>query len=222
MTAMTFDEMLDTWRAQDKTPLYGVNRDLLQLVLRHEQHPLRRSFRLEAGILYACYSGAAVGLSIFFLMIYMERHYGDEPRQFWGYIVAAAGVALSLVCGVGLWISRQRQAQRERSFGNTLRDEIQRHLTLLDYALSRKGQARRSFLTIAPIAVLTVIFSLLASVVNGLPIDSTRILRKAIVIPVFFLLVATWESRKVREHLLPRQQRLRDLLAQLDARDLEV
>ncbi len=29
---MNFDEMLKTWRAQDETPLYGVNRDLLQLV----------------------------------------------------------------------------------------------------------------------------------------------------------------------------------------------
>lgn len=222
MTAMTFDELMDTWRTQDKSPLYGVNRDLLQLVLKHEQSPLRRGFRFEARIMYVCYAGFTIGLSIFFLMIYFERHYGDEPRQFWGYIVAAAGVALSLGSGIALWASRRRQALRERSFGNTLRDEIQRHLSLLDYALSRKGQARRSFLTIAPVAVLTVMLSLLAYVVNGLPIDSMRILRKAILIPAFLLLMAKWESGKVRERLLPRQQRLRVLLGQLDASDEQV
>ena len=32
---MNFDQMLDAWKAQDEAPLYGVNRDLLQLVLRH-------------------------------------------------------------------------------------------------------------------------------------------------------------------------------------------
>jgi hypothetical protein len=33
---MNFDQMMDTWRTQDEAPLYGVNRDLLLLVLKHE------------------------------------------------------------------------------------------------------------------------------------------------------------------------------------------
>ena len=33
---MNFDQMLDAWKAQDDKPLYGVNQDLLRLVVLNE------------------------------------------------------------------------------------------------------------------------------------------------------------------------------------------
>ncbi len=216
---MTFDEVMDTWRTQEKTPLYGVNRDLLQLVLQHEQAPMRRNFRAEAWLQYLIYAGFFVASVLFFLMIFMERNYGDEPRQFWAYFVAAAGAALCLGSGIALWISRRRQTLRERSFGNTLRAELQRHISLLDYALSRQGQAIRGFLTIAPLGAITVMITLLSAVVNGLPINPLRILRKAVLITGFFFFVASVGSRSVVKQLQPRKERLVALLKELDTVD---
>jgi hypothetical protein len=216
---MTFDEVMDTWRTQEKSPAYNVNRDLLQLVLQNEQAPMRRNFRAEAWLLYFCYTLFFVGAVLFFLTIFMQRHYGDEPRQFWGYFVAAAAAALSLGSGIAHWLSRRRQAQRERSFGNTLRAELQRHISLLDYALSRKGQALRSFMTSAPLGAAAVMFTLLSAVVNGLPINPMRILRKALFIAGFFFLIASVESRSIVKKLQPRRERLVALLRELDAVD---
>jgi hypothetical protein len=216
---MTFDELLDTWRTQDKSPVYSVNRDLLQLVLKHEQSPLRRAFRFEARVLYVSYLGFFMGTALFFALIYFERNFGDEPRPFWGYILAVAGAVLCLGSGIAEWVSRRRQALRERRFGNTLRDELERHLSLIDYALSRQGRARRSFLTIAPLGALAMMVTLLTAIVNGLPIDPTRIMRNAIVLSVIFVFAAILGSRLAVKTLLPRQQRLSALLRELEAGD---
>jgi hypothetical protein len=216
---MTFDEMLDTWRTQDKAPLYGLNQDLLQLVLRHEQSGLRRGMRVSAWVLSLVYVGFSLGMVLFFAMIFSERHYGDEPRPFWGYILAAAGIALGLGAGIALWISRRRQALRERSFGNTLRGELQRHLSLIDYALSRQGRARHAFLIIAPLGVLAVTFTLLSAVVDGRPINLMRMIRMGIGILAVYGLLAIWGSSRARNALLPRQRRLKALLEELDVSD---
>jgi hypothetical protein len=213
---MTFDEVMDTWRTQEKAPLYGVNRDLLQLVLQHEQSTLRRGFRTEAWIFNISYTGFFIGAVLFFLMIYMERHYGDEPRQFWGYPLAAAAAALSLGSGITQWVIRRRQALRERSFGNTLRDELQRHLSLLDHALSRRGRAKQALLDIAPMGVLAMMTTVLAAVVNGLAINPLRIMWKIIWIAVIFSIVASLSSQSVVKALQPRRERLAALLKQLD------
>lgn len=216
---MTFDEAMDTWRTQEKTPLYGVNRDLLQLVLQHEQASLRRSFRTEAWVFNVTYAGFFAGAVLFFLMIYMERHYGDEPRQFWGYPLAAAAAVLSVGSGIAQWIVRRRQALRERNFGNSLRAELQRHLSLLDHALSRRGRALRALLDIAPLGVVAVMITVLSSVVNGLPINPARILRKIVGIAGIFTLVSFVSSRSVVKTLQPRRDRLMALLKELDAVD---
>jgi hypothetical protein len=216
---MTFDEVMDTWRTQEKTPLYGVNRDLLQLVLRHEQEPMRRGFRVESGTLYIMYGLFSVVAVIFFLMIFMERNYGDEPRQFWGYHLAAAAGALCLGSAIAHWISRRRQALRERGFGNTLHAEIRRHISLLDYALSRKGRAIRVFFTIAPIGAVAMMVVVLSAVVNGLPINPARMVRKILFTTGFFFLVSFLDSRSVVKRLQPRKDRLVALLKELDAVD---
>ena len=56
---MDFDQMLDAWRAQDERPIYGVNRDLLQLVLQNERAAIRRSLRRDQWITYLVGSGMA-------------------------------------------------------------------------------------------------------------------------------------------------------------------
>jgi hypothetical protein len=157
--------------------------------------------------------------AIFFLMIFMERNYGDEPRQFWGYHVAAAAAALCLGSAIAHWISRRRQGLRERSFGNTLRAEIQRHISLLDYALSRKARAIRVFFTIAPVGAVAMMIVVLSAVVNGLPVNPMRILRKIFFVTGFFFLVSFLDSRSVVKRLQPRKERLVTLLRELDASD---
>jgi len=86
---MTLDEMIETWRAQDEAPLYGVNRDLLQLVLRQEQAEMRRTLRLEQWTVYGFSAGLLAGLAVLFALIYHD----DDPRTVWDYVAAGIGTA---------------------------------------------------------------------------------------------------------------------------------
>src|SRR5690242_11418807 len=106
---MNFDDMLKTWRTQDEKPLYGVNQDLLRLVLQHEEADLRRGLRREQWSLYAG-SAVLLGYSVLFLLAFIF-HYGGM-----GTVVAGIGTAVILAGAGTFWLSRRRQAQRERGF----------------------------------------------------------------------------------------------------------
>ena len=58
---MDFDEMMNAWKLQEEQPLYGVNRDLLHLVVQSEQAELRRTLHLEKWTTYVAGSVMAAG-----------------------------------------------------------------------------------------------------------------------------------------------------------------
>jgi hypothetical protein len=207
---MTLDEMMDAWRAQDQAPLYGVNRDLLQLVLQHEQTDLRRALRREQWTAYVL-GPAMAAFGSFWLWVAVHRR---EPIAY----AVAAGIAVgALVAWVGaLWLSRRRQARRERGFGNSLQAEIMRNLSLVEYQLSTGGRWSAALLWSAPPVVgAALIYWLLAEINDNTPAwyDTWML--------VVLLGSALWTayagSRAARKRLEPRRQRLRDLLDTLNA-----
>lgn len=207
---MDFDQMMDAWKAQDDRPLYGVNRDLLQLVLRHEQAGMRRTLRLEKWVTYVV--GAGMGaFAAFWLWVAIYR--GEST-----FNTVAAGVSTGafVLWIVAMWLSLRRQARRERSFGNTLRGEIGRSLSLVDYQLSRGGRLGAALLWTAPVMVGALLIYWLAAEIN----DNTDFWFD--VWMIFFVVASTvWStyatSRKTKQKLEPRRQRLSELLQALDA-----
>lgn len=206
---MTFEQMVDTWHSQEEAPLYGINRDLLQLVLRHEEADLRRSLRREHWTIYA----ASVPLFAFAALCVWAFIYYDGPL--WGLATAAGATALLMAGAGALSLSRRHQALRERSFGNSLRDEIGRNLSLVDYELSRKGRTERTLAAGAPIILAAVLLNWLAAGIN----DNTE---WWFVATITFVMVVAWvskarrQSRTANAELLPRRQRLNELLELLD------
>ena len=57
---MNFDQMLEAWSAQEEKPLYGVNEDLLRLVLQGEHDKIRRKLRRDQWITYLVGPGMAL------------------------------------------------------------------------------------------------------------------------------------------------------------------
>lgn len=207
---MDFDQMMNAWRAQDDKPLYGVNEDLLRLVLRHEQADIRRSLRWDQWTTYVVGTAmAALAGAILWWFLYRR---GPEL-----YTVAAVVGTSAFALWVGaLWLSRRRQTMRERGFGNTLQEEIRRNLSLVDYQLSQVGRWSTAMLWSAPILVgATLIYWLLAEI-N----DNTDFWFDAGMI-VFLVGSVAWTtyetSRKTKQQLLPRRQRLSELLEMLSA-----
>ena len=209
---MDFDQMLESWKAQDEAPLYGVNADLLQLVLQNERDKIRRSLRWEMWTTCICGLGLAGWLAFWFwVLIYLRGPVLD--------IVGAAVGAGVLALWVGAFLlSRRRQARRERSFGNSLREEVGRNLSLVEYQLSRHGDRRSAMLWTAPAMVGSALLVWLMVEINHDPGESRWDSAWMIILLVWMgVFVPYTSSRAVRKKLEPRRQRLRELLTRLDA-----
>lgn len=209
---MHLDDMLSTWRAQENAPLYGVNRDLLQLVLQHEQADLRRTLRLESWVAY----GTSVLLLALLALLVAAIAYNRHPRPVWDYALVGVSALAVLAWGSALYVSRKRQALREQGFGNSLREEIRRNLSLVEYQLSCAGRWTAALLAAAPILAGTSLIYWLIIRINNNPFtwfDAGMIF--------FIVLTGAWSvttaSRQAKQDLLPRQRRLRELLTMLNA-----
>ena len=128
---MDFDQMLETWRAQNTAPPYDVNRDALRQALQAEEARVRRELRTRRrGLWFRWIFGTGMAVwAGFWIAITITNG--------WPAIYAiAAGVSLgmfALAAGAS-WVGRGREP--ERNFGNTLQEEVRRSLALVDYQLS--------------------------------------------------------------------------------------
>jgi len=206
---MDFDQMLETWRTQDATPLYGVNRDALRQAIEAEEASVRRVRRRD--LLIVCASG--VGTAVLgALWWHVLTYRGDEPAIYG----VTAGVGFTMVV---LWlgaycVSRWRQAKTERNFGNTLQEEVRRTLSRVDTEISRFSHWGIATLWVAPIIVGAI---LIAWAVARSQDDGSWWMYPIVLFWMVFLVRAA--CRYAKEKLEPRQRRLRELLAALNARE---
>lgn len=208
---MDFDQMMDAWKAQDDKPLYGVNGDLLRLVLRHEQADIRRSLRRDQWTTYVVGTAmaAVAGISLW-AFLYLR---GLSPQAVLAMSAALGAVALWMGA---LWLSRRRQAVRERDFGNTLQEEVRRNLSLIDYQLSQVGRWSNLMLWSAPIVASASLIFWLIMEINR--IDDLWLTAGTVVFLVVSTAWSTYDSsRRTRQDLLPRRQRLTELLEMLNS-----
>ncbi|KRA81638.1 hypothetical protein [Altererythrobacter sp. Root672] len=205
---MNFDQMLETWKAQDEKPLYGVNRELLQLVITHEQADLRRKLRKEQ---WTAYIMGSVMALVAALSLWAFIYYRGPVLE---TAAAALGITTFVAWVAAMWISRRRQARRERQFDNTLRDEIGRNLSLLDYRLSLTGRWI-GILWAMPIVVGVVLFLWFSAAINT-DTDPWFSVWMIVVLIVIVVTSARKMSEQTKRELEPRRQRLRELLDGLE------
>lgn len=211
---MDFDQMLETWRAQDATPPYGVNRDALWQALQAEEAKVRRVRRRDMWV--ACISGG--GTAVFgglWLAALIYQH--DTPVV---YSIAAGLGFVMVALWVGAYlVSRLRQAKGERNFGNSLQEEVKRSLSRVDIDIARFGHWRAASLQIAPIMLgaLLIAWSVGRSQSNVSGASGGRWMYLIILFWMVYLVRVA--VRRVKEKLQPRQRRLRELLAALDGRE---
>ncbi len=218
---MDFDQMLETWRAQNTAPPYNVNRDALRQALQTEQARVRRSHRTRRrGRWFLWIFGTAMAVwAGFWIAITITNR--------WPAIYAiAAGVCLCMFAlgACAFWMSRGRLAEPDRNFGNTLQAEVRRSLALVDYQLSVTRRWIFSTLGIASIVVGAGLFSWTLIRSQNIPVSSSGVgwfwfTVVFVVLPVRASYKALDEMRKAKPKLELRQRRLRELLAALDARE---
>jgi hypothetical protein len=218
---MDFDQMLETWRAQNTAPPYDVNRDALRQALQTEEARVRRELRTRRRVLWFPWifcTGMAVWAG-FWIAITMTNG--------WPAIYAiASGVSFGMFAlGVGaMWVSRGRQAEPERNFGNTLEEEVRRSLALVGYQLSVTRRWIVPMLGFASLVVGTGLFSWTVNSSQDIPDSSSGVgwFWFTVVFGVLVVMASYKERdemRKAKPKLETRQRHLRELLAALDARE---
>lgn len=216
---MDFDQMLETWRAQNTAPPYDVSRDALRQALQTEEARIRQELRTRRRGLWFLWifgTGMAVWAG-FWIAITITNGW---PAI---YAIAAGGSFGMFALGVGaLWVSRGPRAERQRNFGNTLQEEVRRSLALVGYRLSLTRHWILFMLGTASIMVGTGLFSWTVNASQDIPDHSSFSGWSVFTVLCVGLLV--WgsykerdEMRKAKPKLELRQRRLRELLETLDA-----
>jgi hypothetical protein len=217
---MNLEDLMAVWRTQDAAPLHDVNKTLLHLALRQDEAKLQKARRLERWMVYVFGTGVVAGMAVFLaMMIHFRAHRPERVVTVWDLALPILGAAAALVAGGAIYLGHRAQARREQSFGDSLRDQLERRSAQLEYAATR---ARRTSVLvmvllggICPAAIL-----FLGMRVNGNSISDDGYLTVTSLILCFWSVgIGVWTIRREAQALLPRKRRLEALLKELDGQD---
>ena len=134
----------------------------------------------------------------------------------WDFAIGIGGAAAALLAGGAMYVGHRAQARREQSFGESLRDQLNRRIAQLD---DRATIARVTLVIvllggIGPIAII-----LLGYRINQKSFSDDGYMLFSMILMCVFLPVAAgvWEIRRQARDVLPRKRRLEALLKELDA-----
>jgi len=213
---MNLDDLMEVWRSQDVSPLHGVDKTLLLLALRQEQAQLQTARRRERWIIYLASAGFVAGMAFFLaVMIYP---YDDDVLTGWDYAIPIVGAAAALVWGGSMYVSHRAQALRERGFGESLRDQLNRHIAQLDDQATRIVRLASVLVTVLPPSICATAVLLATWRINEKAIsDDGYLLVTLIFVCAYSSAAGVWQQRRwMQRDLLPRKRRLEAMLKELD------
>ena len=213
---MNLDDLMAVWRSQDASPLHGVNETLLRLGLRQDEARLqraRRGWRWFTYVLTALVvAGMARRLSI---MIYRD----DDVLSGWDYAIPVVGAVAALLWVRLMYVRQRAQAVREKRFGDSLRDQINRQLAQLDSVATMSRLASLVCMLLLPIV------SAFAIILASWRINGRSFSDPWLSLPIVFMICWSilcvggtlwWTRRVLQRKTLPRKRRLEALLKELD------
>ena len=213
---MNLDDVMEVWRLQDASPLHRLDKNLLHLALRQEQMKLQAQRRRERRITYLM-SALFIGFTAFivFIMIYP---YDDDVLTGWDYAIQLVGAASAILLGGAMYVSRQAQAVREQGFGESLRDQLNRHIAQLDDQATKAVSLANVLVTallgvVCPTTILLGLWRINEKSFS----DDGFLLVSLIVVCAYSSAASVWQARRsVQRDVLPRKRRLEALLKELD------
>ncbi len=217
---MNLEDLMEVWRSQDAAPLHGVNETLLRLALRQDEAKLQATHRR---LKRSNYFGMAltVGIMVFFLLILITPQLPDVSG--WDYAVAVVGLAAALALWGMMYVGYRAQARREQRFGESLRDQVNRQIALIDPFMinpwaTRAGRAKAVPMFMLSLVLMAAIGFTSARVNGHKPYDEA--LRSAVGTILIGLIggwvAGLWLRRWNRRIGAPRKRRLEALLKEFD------
>ena len=213
---MNLKDLMEVWRSQEAAPLHGVNETLLRLALRQDEAKLRARRRREKWLV-SISMAVLVGLMALFFAIMIDP-YDDDVLSGWDYTVAVVGLVAALILSGMTYGGYRRQARREQGFGESLRDQLNRQIAMMDPFLTFSWADWKNVAMVMLGFGVAGAINFLAARVNDKPYDEAWAeVRGAILGSLIVFGVVGWSLRRfVRRDLLPRKRRLEALLKELD------
>ncbi len=212
---MNLDDLMEVWRSQDAAPLHGVNETLLRLALRQDEAKLRAHGQTGEWITYLTSAVLLAVMAVFFVMLFYKD---DRVITGWDFVIPIAGAVPAVLMGVALYMSRRAQMLREQRFGESLRDQLCRHIAQLGYQATRDVWLGRALVFAGFAGAIAIVLA--ADRVNMGPNetfdDGGRVARMILLGVVFSVLTVRAARRRAKQDVLPRKLRLEALLKELD------
>jgi len=212
---MNLEDLMEVWRSQNVAPLHGVNETLLRLALRRGEANMKLRRRLEKGFTYLL-SAFLIGVMawVFAAMSHDDVLTGGDV------VIPVVGASAVLVWPLLLRVSLRAQARREQSFGESLRDQINRQVAQLDFHLRRVDSPAHHLAHNLPVLGWSVAVFFATLRINKTPISDVWSNPRILFIGVGIISVCAigctfgiwWERRLVKWELLPRKRQLETLL----------
>jgi hypothetical protein len=217
---MNLEDLMEVWRSQDAKPLHGVNDTLLRLALRQDEAKLQSMWRRQKRTNYFGMA-LAVGIMIFFIMILITPQVDDVSG--WDYFVGVVGLAAAFALWRAIYVGYREQARREQAFGESLRDQVNRQIAMIDPLMINPWATKAGRVKVVPILMLSLVLMaaigfMSARVNEQAPYDEA--LRSAVGTILIGLVggwvAGLWLRRWNRRIGAPRKRRLEALLKEFD------
>ena len=214
---MNLDDLMEVWRSQDASPLHGVNEALLRLELRQDEAKTQKWLRWSRWLAYVL-TALFVADMVRYLAVMVGR-YDDGVLSGWDYAIPVVGATAALGWAVVVHLRYRARVARERHFGESLRDQVNRQLAQLDDAATFARLANLIAFLLLPI-VCAFAMTLASWRINGRSFSDVW-LSFPIVFMICWSIICVggtflWARRVVRRKNLPRKRRLEALLKELD------
>ncbi len=216
---MNLDDLMAVWKSQEAAPLHGLNETRLWLTLGQDEAKRQKWRRIERWIIYVMSAVFVAGMALFLANMTLLMIYRDDMNGLTGWDLAlpVVGAVAALISGRAIYVGHRAQALREQSFGESLRDQLNRSIAQLDYQATTLHRTLLLVLVlltgICPIALLLALSRL-----NEKPFsDDGYMIVWLSLMSVFGVTTGVWSIRQqTRDVVLPHKRRLEALLKELD------
>jgi hypothetical protein len=217
---MNLDDLMEVWQSQDAAPLHGINETLLRLALRQDEakHKAERQWEKWISTVICALLIAVMGVMLVMMI------YDDDALTGWDYCVPIVGAAAVLFWPGFLRASNRAQVLREQTFGDSLRDQLNRRIAQLDFEERRIASSKHHLFTNLPPMAWSVAFFFSVMRINEKPFSAAWtdpriwiVFAGSLLLPAALVMGSIWMQRRwVQRDLLPRKRRLESLLRDLD------